>query len=101
MRSGSHGTGRRVSIVAAMLLAVLVAVSALAEDLEPDTSRPTKIGVFLNSVFDINPGRDSYVADISYGSAPERSLHSLCAVHSEFRNGLAPLEPFDHIQHEI
>src|SRR3981081_1319489 len=34
-------------------------------------------------------------------SAPERSLHSLCPAHSEFRDGLATLEPFDHIQNEI
>ncbi len=49
---------------AALLLTAFLVASAQAESLKPDTSRPTKIGVFLNSIFDINPGRDSYVADL-------------------------------------
>jgi hypothetical protein len=49
---------------AALLLTAFLVASADAESLKPDTTRPTKIGVFLNSIFDINPGRDSYVADL-------------------------------------
>jgi len=49
---------------AAFLLTAFLAASAHAERSKPDTSRPTKIGVFLNSIFDINPSRNSYVADI-------------------------------------
>ncbi|MFZ0711698.1 MAG: hypothetical protein WAM53_16790 [Terrimicrobiaceae bacterium] len=49
---------------AAIAITAFLTASAHAQSLKPDTSRPTKIGVFLNSIFDINPARDSYVADL-------------------------------------
>ena len=55
--------GARRRFAEFVFTAILAAV-AHAESVQPDTSRPTKIGVFLNSIFDINPARDSYVLDL-------------------------------------
>ncbi|HEY5813507.1 MAG TPA: hypothetical protein VIT23_12745 [Terrimicrobiaceae bacterium] len=100
MRGWTAGAGRRAPVAAAILF--FFGFSAYAQPSKPDTSRPTKIGVFLNAVFDIDPGRDSYAADLYVWSlSPAKGPDPLAQVSFPRARFLTILEKWSEIDGDI